>query len=230
MRSLRVAAIALVAITGTTGCTKIENTLARVPFLAFLHSSPSIDPYEMPRPAPVGSVPVRDPFGVAPHATGNAQPQLLELAGRATNPVQPGDTAALANGGVMFQRHCMVCHGAQGQGNGPIVGPDRFPMGPSLVSPAVQGYPDGYIYAVVRMGRGLMPAYGPRMTELERWQVVNYVRSLAGGGTQPAPSAGTDAGAGTATSGTGTTATGTTGGAGAATPAPTQGGTATPQE
>ncbi|HEX6642968.1 MAG TPA: cytochrome c [Thermoanaerobaculia bacterium] len=207
MRSLRVAAIALVAITGMTGCTKIENTLAKVPFLAYLHSSPAIDPYEMPRPAPVGSVPVRDPFGIAPHATGNTQPQLLELAGRATNPVQAGDTAALAHGRVMFERHCAVCHGAQGQGNGPIVGPDRFPMGPSLVSPLVQGYADGYVYAVVRMGRGLMPAYGPRMTEAERWQVVSYVRTLAAGGAQPA-------------------ATTTT----AATPAPAQSGTAaTPQ-
>jgi mono/diheme cytochrome c family protein len=227
LRSLRVAAVALVAIAGSAGCTQIENTLAKVPFLAFLHSSPSIDPYEMPRPAPVGSVPVRDPFGVAPHATGNAQPQLLELAGRATNPMQPGDTAALANGRVMFQRHCMVCHGAEGQGSGPIVGPDRFPMGPSLVTPTVQGYSDGYVYAVVRMGRGLMPAYGPRMTEAERWQVVSYVRSLSGAAAQPAAPVNPDAGTGTATSGTGTTATGTTGGAGAPTPAPS--GTATPQ-
>ena len=228
MRSLRVAAIALVAITGTTGCTKIENTLSKVPFLAFMHSSPAIDPYEMPRPAPAGSVPVRDPFGVAPWASGNTQPQLLELAGRATNPLQAGDTAALAHGRVMFERHCAVCHGPQGQGNGPIVGPDRFPMGPSLVTPTVQGYADGYVYAVVRQGRGLMPAYGPRMTETERWQVVAYVRSLAGGTMQPAPAPGTaDAAAGGATTGTGTTATGTTGGA--PTAAPAQNGSATPQ-
>ena len=179
MRSLRVAAVALVAIAGSTGCTQIENTLAKVPFLAFIHSSPSIDPYEMPRPAPVGSVPVRDPFGVAPHATGNAQPQLLELAGRATNPVQAGDTAALAHGRVMFERHCSVCHGPQGQGDGPILGVDRFPFAPSLTTPLVQGYSDGYVYAVVRQGRGLMPAYGPRMTERERWQVVSYVRALS---------------------------------------------------
>ena len=202
MRSLRTAAIALAAIAGTTGCTKIENLAAKVDFLAFMHQSPSIDPYEMPRPAPPGSVPVSGPSGIAPYATGNTVPQLQDLAARATNPIQAGDTAALAHGRVMFERHCAVCHGAQGQGNGPIVGPGRFPMGPSLVSPAVQGYTDGYVYAVVRMGRGLMPAYGPRMTEAERWQVVSYVRTLS---SQP-PAASTT----------------TTGTAGATTPTPSQ--------
>ncbi|HEX6588960.1 MAG TPA: cytochrome c [Longimicrobiales bacterium] len=189
MRSLRTAAVALVALVGTSGCTEIENTLAKVPFLAFMHSSPMIDPYEMPRPAPEGSVPVRDPFGVAPYANGNTIADLQDLASRASNPIQPGDTAALVHGQAMFLRHCMVCHGPTGQGMGPITGPDRFPMGPSLVSPIVAGYSDGYVYAIVRQGRGLMPAYGPRMTELERWQVVAYVRSLAASGGTAAASA-----------------------------------------
>ena len=217
MRSLRTAAIALVAIAGTTGCTKIENLAARANFLAFMHSSPSIDPYEMTRPAPPGSIPVRDPFGIAPYTTNNTVPGLQDLASRATNPIQPGDTASLAHGAVMFARYCAVCHGPQGQGNGPIVGPGRFPMGPSLVSPMVQGYSDGYVYAVLRMGRGLMPAYGPRMTERERWQVVSYVRTLS---SAPAAPAAGDGGPGTSTSATGSTATGSTGAA--TTPSPTQ--------
>jgi hypothetical protein len=34
------------------------------------------------------------------------------------------------------------------------------------------------MYAVVRAGRGRMPAYGARMTHIERWAVVNYVNTL----------------------------------------------------
>jgi mono/diheme cytochrome c family protein len=60
-------------------------------------------------------------------------------------------------------------------------------MAPNLTTPTVAGYSDGYVYAVVRQGRGLMPAYGPRMSELERWQVVAYVRTLAQAGVAPAP-------------------------------------------
>ena len=192
MRSVRVAALALVIAVGTTGCTDIENALAKVPFLAFMKSSPAFDPYEAPRPAPVGSVPVRGPFGDAPHATGNTQTDLMDLAARAPNPFA-GDTAAAAAGQRVFLQHCSVCHGPQGAGDGTILGPGRFPFAPSLVTPFVAGYSDGYVYAVVRQGRGLMPAYGPRMTEAERWQVVNYVRSLAAAGAplpaSPAPSA-----------------------------------------
>jgi mono/diheme cytochrome c family protein len=62
-------------------------------------------------------------------------------------------------------------------------------MGPNLTLPATTGRSDGYIYAIIRAGRGLMPSYGPRMTHLERWATVSYVRQLqraAGGSPQVA--------------------------------------------
>ena len=41
---------------------------------------------------------------------------------------------------------------------------------------------DGYLYGMVveasRMGRGLMPRYGDKVRGTDRWDVVNYVRSL----------------------------------------------------
>jgi hypothetical protein len=40
------------------------------------------------------------------------------------------------------------------------------------------------MYAVIRAGRGLMPAYGPRMNHLERWATVMYVRQLQAQGQQ----------------------------------------------
>jgi len=42
--------------------------------------------------------------------------------------------------------------------------------------------PDGYIYGVLvyalPMGRGLMPRYGDKVRGDDRWDVVNYIRSL----------------------------------------------------
>jgi catechol 2,3-dioxygenase-like lactoylglutathione lyase family enzyme len=38
---------------------------------------------------------------------------------------------------------------------------------------------DGYIWGMIRNGRGLMPSYN-RIEELERWDVVNYLRGLQG--------------------------------------------------
>ena len=31
---------------------------------------------------------------------------------------------------------------------------------------------------MIRVGRGLMPEYGSRITHFDRWSIVNYVREL----------------------------------------------------
>jgi hypothetical protein len=37
------------------------------------------------------------------------------------------------------------------------------------------GYTDGYLFGVIRNGKGLMPPYN-RIEEPDRWDIVNYVR------------------------------------------------------
>jgi hypothetical protein len=44
-----------------------------------------------------------------------------------------------------------------------------------------KGRSDGYIFGMIRNGRGLMPPYN-RIEEMDRWDVVNYVRALQGVG------------------------------------------------
>ena len=52
---------------------------------------------------------------------------------------------------------------------------------PSLVTPRVAGYTDGYLYAVIVNGRGaFMKPYGHRVRGDDRWHVVNYIRVLQG--------------------------------------------------
>ena len=48
----------------------------------------------------------------------------------------------------------------------------------NLAGETVQAYPDTYIYGMIRVGRGLMPAYGAQITNYDRWSIVNYVRQL----------------------------------------------------
>jgi mono/diheme cytochrome c family protein len=173
-------------------CTRFENVMASIPVFSFLRDAPFFDPYEAPRPAPYGSVPFNTPAGESLGPLEATEAGLNEFAGRVTNPLAANDTLALRAGEVMFQRHCAVCHNADGKGNGPIVGQGKFPMGPNLTLPVTVGRSDGYIYGIIRAGRGLMPSYGPRMTHLERWATVNYVRQLqraAGGQPQAAPAA-----------------------------------------
>jgi mono/diheme cytochrome c family protein len=175
---------------GTSACTRIDNALASVPFLAFMRNSPALDPYEAPRPAPPGSVPYESPVGTVLPPMEGTDAALTAFAGtpEGQNPLAAGDPAALALGQLMYERHCSVCHGLDGRGNGPVTGEGKFPAGlvPNLTAGAAVGRADGYIYAIIRAGRGLMPSYGARTTHIERWAIVTYVNQLqAAGGVVP---------------------------------------------
>jgi hypothetical protein len=67
----------------------------------------------------------------------------------------------------------------------PIIRPGAFPLSADLVQGPALGQSDGYMYAIIRAGRGLMPSYGARIAHHERWAIVNYMRALQGGGTAP---------------------------------------------
>lgn len=179
--------LAFTLIPVMSGCTQIEDAAASIPVFSFMRNSPAIDPYEMPREAPPNSVPYGSPAGESMGPTEATEAGLNELAGRITNPFAAGDTAAVRYGQVMFERNCAVCHGPQGKGDGPIIGQGKFPFAPDLTLPTTRARSDGYIYAIIRAGRGLMPAYGPRMNHLERWATVEYVRSLSGAASAQAP-------------------------------------------
>jgi hypothetical protein len=50
---------------------------------------------------------------------------------------------------------------------------------PSLLTPRARGYADGYIYSIIRYGRGVMPRYGDKVfVPVDRWAIVNHVRKL----------------------------------------------------
>lgn len=180
-----------------SGCTDaagydLDVALGKLPWLATMRNGVQYDPYEGgPRLAPEGSVPARSPNGDRPPLF--AQTELETVAAAMTNPY-PTDATFLARGEVQYQRNCSVCHGEQGAGDGSVVGPNRFPFAPPINGAATQARSDGYLYGVTRVGRGLMPAYGARMSEADMWAVVAYVRRLQGS-FEPATNAPQESGA-----------------------------------
>lgn len=183
MRSeLRAVVVALIAGAGlgVTGCTEMEDGMARVATLNFMREAPFFDPYEAPRPAPVNSVPVDGPSEKWEPAVEKTEVGLRAWGDTLTNPLAM-DEAVITRGAEVYATYCSVCHGVSAQGDGPIVGPGKFPLATNLTLPTTVERTDGYIYAIVRVGRGLMPSY-QRITPAERWAVVNYVRYLQRGG------------------------------------------------
>ena len=99
------------------------------------------------------------------------------------NPTAP-DSASLADGRKYFVINCSVCHGMAGQGGGTAVKYGVFPF--PLVSGPAMSRTDGYIFGMIRNGRGNMPPYN-RIEEKDRWDVVNYLRGLQGKLSAPVP-------------------------------------------
>ena len=88
-----------------------------------------------------------------------------------------------AAGDTLYQNFCTVCHGAAGDAKGPVSG--RIGA-PSLLTGRARGYSDGYLYSIIRYGRGVMPRYGDKVYQpAERWAIVSHVRKLQA--ASPAP-------------------------------------------
>lgn len=189
--SFRLAAgIAMLGLVGT-GCTDfagydLDYLLAKAPFIATMRTSPSFESQQIPMLPPENAVALSSPN--AETAARWTQLQLDSVGATLTNPITV-TPEVLQRGEQVYQNNCLVCHGAEGAGNGPVVGPGKFPNGPSLVSGTALTRSPGYIYAIIRVGRGLMPSYAERVAHDDRWAVVAYIRSLQGASAPPATTA-----------------------------------------
>jgi mono/diheme cytochrome c family protein len=84
--------------------------------------------------------------------------------------------ALAAAGDTLYQNFCSVCHGPTGNADGTV---SRHIAAPSLLTARARSYSDGYIYSVIRYGRGVMPRYGDKIpVPAERWAIVSRVRQL----------------------------------------------------
>ncbi len=146
---------------------------------------PKLDPWETPsdtiamRSNPQGSVPI---YGSA--APGFAYGRAAMIAtidsmSGLVNPV-PADARSLRNGAQQFQINCSVCHGMSGAGDGPVTKFSYPPMPIGAGSNAATKFTDGYLFGIIRNGRGLMPSYN-RIEEQDRWDLINYLRALQSG-------------------------------------------------
>lgn len=127
---------------------------------------------------PQGSVPVTGVTVASWEVSYAAMPLTVDSMSRLPNPVD-ADARSIANGHRLYQVNCAVCHGVAGDGRGTVAEVTGIAFVPAINGAATQARSDGYIWGMIRNGRGLMASYN-RIPERERWDVVNYVRGLQG--------------------------------------------------
>jgi mono/diheme cytochrome c family protein len=93
------------------------------------------------------------------------------------NPVAANESS-LAAGGKIFSKTCATCHGKTGDADGPAV--IQLNIHPAKLSdPKLATEPDGALFWKITTGKKPMPSYGKRISETDRWNLVNYVRTLS---------------------------------------------------
>jgi mono/diheme cytochrome c family protein len=85
------------------------------------------------------------------------------------NPV-PANIKSVAAGKTLFNSHCASCHGINGKGSG---------LAADLTSPPVQNQTDGALFWKISQGRSMMPGFANTLTSQQKWDVINYIRTLA---------------------------------------------------
>jgi mono/diheme cytochrome c family protein len=107
------------------------------------------------------------------------------------NPVKP-TTESQAHARKVYGYDCALCHGANGNGKGDLVGDLKLSLKDYTDPAALKGMTDGELFTIIKDGKGQMPAEGDRGKPEDMWNLVILVRSFAkkGDGTATAATAG----------------------------------------
>ena len=138
--------------------------IIKLEWISFMEIQPSHRQMEDPLPVPARSIPIEGPIAI---------PGM----GAPDNPIE-ADDASVARGAELYDIHCKMCHGATAQGNGPIA-PFLANKPANLTSPIVQSKSDGSIFLTITNGvEGKMPALNENLLVPDRWDLVNFIRTL----------------------------------------------------
>ena len=182
LRSPLTLLLPVLVVISASGCTRDQwqrfpspdDVVATVPWFSTMHRGLAVQPYAAPMREPVaGTVPITG--GMLPlHVENDAD---LPAINRLSNPAA-NTSESLNRGKELWGIYCLPCHGVEGRGDVPIA--PKFMRPPDFTAPHPTPMSEGYVYTMIRYGRGIMPPYGDKVRGLDRWHLVNYVMLLRG--------------------------------------------------
>lgn len=155
--------IAVIAVLGIFIMT-FSYDLIKLEWVSFMELQDSFDAQEEPLPVPQRSIPVDGPAFIP----GLGAPQNLVAA----------DAISVSRGETLYAINCAMCHGLAGEGNGQIVA--LLANKPAdLTLDVTQNKSDGALFLTLTNGvTDRMPPMVENLTVRDRWDVVNYIRTL----------------------------------------------------
>jgi mono/diheme cytochrome c family protein len=93
------------------------------------------------------------------------------------NPVTP-NSENLAAAKAIYEDRCARCHGDRGAGDGPDASLYK-PLPSRLDDDKTRQMTEGELFWKISKGRRPMPGYSNELTEEQRWQLVNLLRTFS---------------------------------------------------
>jgi mono/diheme cytochrome c family protein len=101
-----------------------------------------------------------------------------EYVGKA-NPVKP-TAESQARAKKQYGWDCAMCHGDNGDGKGDVAAEQKLAMRDYRDPASLKTMSDGEIFYIISHGKGQMPSEGDRAKPDEIWNLVIYLRKMAG--------------------------------------------------
>ena len=172
--------VALVVLIGLVSCNKnssrsyqyMPNMYESVGYESYQESDAFANGVEAQLPAE-GSIPRGD---FMPYEIDDTNEGYEIAKASLKSPLDPANIDE-ANGKMLYEIYCGICHGNKGAGQGKLVTREKI-LGVPSYDDAGRAITTGSIYHVIYYGKNTMGSYANQLNESERWQVVAYVEKL----------------------------------------------------
>jgi cytochrome c len=119
--------------------------------------------------------------GSVPYYYGNTEEERTRAMAEIIKNPFPITKSGIDKGKLLYNVQCGICHGEKGDGAGYLVRDDggKYPVQPAnfMLDDFINSSNGRYYHAIMH-GRNLMGAYADKLSYEERWQVIQYIRSL----------------------------------------------------
>lgn len=189
--------VLLVSVLSLTVLARPDLTQTNWVFLRNMKRSPAAQAFEPSREFANGRVqqplvPGTIPRGFFPLHYAATKEEAVRAGEELVNPFRPNAVRAAAagqpqlfdelaastqRGELAYRVYCVSCHGQNGAGDGPVA-QRGFPPPPPLPTGKSSQMKDGQLFHILTYGQGSMSSMAAQLDRSQRWDAINYVRSL----------------------------------------------------
>ncbi len=101
-----------------------------------------------------------------------------KLSAEVKNPLPHFDAKDSAEASRLFNINCAICHGAEGKANGPLATSGKIGGVANLTAGIYLTMADGTMFHSINYGKNNMGSYASQLSRKQRWQLVQYIRTL----------------------------------------------------